>query len=453
MTASELHRKLLFCGYDDLTDFLRNSPLNRYVYKRLLVMNSVFNDKLPIVKILNEIYYQCVRVRYDSNPGVDINKRYIEESAEWLGSREEADLVFFFVWVLMRLKKKLSFQEECFIDRLTPVVLHNDSKEMAEEMLMHMIEQDLTILDEFSAMPSPINDIPYFVGTGEDSPQIKNVRDFVLSLYYPVVLALESPKNIWRQLTNNYSHSAIENYIKLYENANDQNQLLERIEISCPKKEKVKHKEFFQKLQARIINGEFQPKNRVEKLDKTVIDESFGTPGTVEYNENLVRQLNDLNEVHKRERDDMVRLYNEQKTDYEKQIMRLESHHKAEIEKLQEQLDWKTQEAARTATPILPSLTEPTGEYFTIEDQIAFVKEKFSKPNADAFSYMIYHLAVDKKILDENLFRLVDSIDTAIRERDAKNQINIQEAGQVNLHSQVENNYHDAGYCDVTSKR
>ena len=36
MTSSELNRKLLFRGHREVTDFLRNSPLNRCLYKRFL---------------------------------------------------------------------------------------------------------------------------------------------------------------------------------------------------------------------------------------------------------------------------------------------------------------------------------------------------------------------------------------------------------------------------------
>ena len=36
MTPSGLHRQLLFYGYDEVTDFLKNSPLNRHIYKKYL---------------------------------------------------------------------------------------------------------------------------------------------------------------------------------------------------------------------------------------------------------------------------------------------------------------------------------------------------------------------------------------------------------------------------------
>ena len=38
MNASELNRQLLFYGYSEVTDYLKNSPLNRYIYKKFLTI-------------------------------------------------------------------------------------------------------------------------------------------------------------------------------------------------------------------------------------------------------------------------------------------------------------------------------------------------------------------------------------------------------------------------------
>lgn len=46
MTSSELNRKLLFRGHREVTDFLRNSPLNRCLYKRFL---GVISDRKSVV--------------------------------------------------------------------------------------------------------------------------------------------------------------------------------------------------------------------------------------------------------------------------------------------------------------------------------------------------------------------------------------------------------------------
>ena len=79
VNASELNRLLLFHGQNDVTDFLRNSPLNRFLYKKLLGVLSASGIAVPAVKLFNEIYYQCARVNYDGMPGVDVGRRYWSE--------------------------------------------------------------------------------------------------------------------------------------------------------------------------------------------------------------------------------------------------------------------------------------------------------------------------------------------------------------------------------------
>lgn len=105
MTSSELHRKLLYCGYSEVTDYLRNSPMHRFLYKQLLVLRPKLKIDTSILTIFNELHYQCLKVQYDRNPGLDVKKRYIEEEIEWLGSINAADLVFSLV--LAMLKKRI----------------------------------------------------------------------------------------------------------------------------------------------------------------------------------------------------------------------------------------------------------------------------------------------------------------------------------------------------------
>lgn len=62
MTASELNRKLLYCGYDDMADYLRNSPFNRCIYNIVVEFGLYSGIDTPMVEIFNEAYYQCVHV-------------------------------------------------------------------------------------------------------------------------------------------------------------------------------------------------------------------------------------------------------------------------------------------------------------------------------------------------------------------------------------------------------
>ena len=52
MTASELQRNLIFSGYSDVTDYLKNSPVNRFLYKRLLEILPLAEIETPVVTIL-----------------------------------------------------------------------------------------------------------------------------------------------------------------------------------------------------------------------------------------------------------------------------------------------------------------------------------------------------------------------------------------------------------------
>ena len=88
MTASELNRKLLYRGYDDMVDYLRNSPLNRMIYQVLLTYGPKPMSKLPMLTIFNEAFYQLFRINIDSNPGVDLRRRYLDEEEAYLGSHE-----------------------------------------------------------------------------------------------------------------------------------------------------------------------------------------------------------------------------------------------------------------------------------------------------------------------------------------------------------------------------
>lgn len=87
MNAAELNRLLLFHGQNDVTDFLRSSPLNRFLYKKLLGVLSASGIAVPAVKLFNDIYYQCARVNYDGMPGVDVGRRYWSEAAGWTAPR------------------------------------------------------------------------------------------------------------------------------------------------------------------------------------------------------------------------------------------------------------------------------------------------------------------------------------------------------------------------------
>lgn len=156
MNASELNRKLLYYGHNDVADYLQNSPLNRYLYKQIL-NNRDSSNKSSVVTIFNEIYYQCVCVAFDINPGENLMHRYIEEEIWWLKSRNDAVLVFFFLWVLLKAKRTLTFNEECFLESLTSILKKSENVEDSlEALLRDMKENDIKVPDEFAQMRYPV---------------------------------------------------------------------------------------------------------------------------------------------------------------------------------------------------------------------------------------------------------------------------------------------------------
>lgn len=94
---------------------MRNSPLNRFIYKQLLTVRQQYNIDIPILTLLNEVYYQCVHIQNDRTPGEDIEKRFLEEGVEWLGSRDATMVVFVIAWALFLRKRNLTFHEDVFL--------------------------------------------------------------------------------------------------------------------------------------------------------------------------------------------------------------------------------------------------------------------------------------------------------------------------------------------------
>ena len=139
MTASELRRKLLYCGHTDVTDYLKDSPLNRYIYKQLLELRPQYKIDTPILTILNEVYYQCVNIQNDRMPGIDVCERYLEEERKYLNSTDAVHLVFFIVRTFFRTRKEnLSFEEECFWKQFSEHVLDLNYQEEMERLLSFM---------------------------------------------------------------------------------------------------------------------------------------------------------------------------------------------------------------------------------------------------------------------------------------------------------------------------
>ena len=208
MNASELNRKLLFHGQHEVTDYLRNSPLNRFLYQEFLVILSTSGIDVPVVKLFDEIYYQCVRIHYDVNPGIDLGRRYWAEEEAWLQSSEGAQLVFCAVWALLSGDRKRPFHEDCFLHVLAPYLRNSAFCHFAEELAQKLHEYKIKVPERFPVMTCPVSEIfPEFTLTveqeksfwGYSDPQ----RDITMSTW----------RRTWANVTCNYAHSVIEKYV------------------------------------------------------------------------------------------------------------------------------------------------------------------------------------------------------------------------------------------------
>ena len=74
-----------------------------------------------------------------------------------------------------------------------------------------------------------------------------------------------------------------------------------------------------------------------------------------------------------------------------------------------------------------------------------YVMERFSKAGAEAFTNMLYNLALKHGYLDEEVSKAIDEIVPAVIERDKPKQtVNIPTAHQVNINpKQVTNEFKD----------
>ena len=210
MNASALRRQLLYYGYSDINDYLKDSPFNCYIYNHLLQLWPTLGIRTPILTIFNEIYYQCVNVRYDRSPGIDIERRYYKEESEWLGSSQSAELVLCFVWGIMRHKYEWNFNDTCFTRAISPFIYNGRFFSTVHKPIEYMIKNDIVIPTGFKPMPCP---------TAELSLRLENdsQTDFI---------------DLWRGVTDDYNHNVIEWLVSNYKTSREQANLIQMIESS-----------------------------------------------------------------------------------------------------------------------------------------------------------------------------------------------------------------------------
>lgn len=437
MTASELHRQLLFFGYDEVTDYLKNSPLNRHIYKKLLDLLPDRNVDVPMVSLFNEIYFQCVRVSYDAQPGLDVNQRYVIECAEWLKSQKAAEVVFAAVWAIFH-NKRVNFQEECFIDQLTHCVRRGEFSDFATNLEYDIHLMEISIPDTFPTLTRPVDALPEMDADNESRKSIANYINEVLGESKSLDEKFEELREYqkaWRKATCNFSHTVIEKFVGLYTTPTDQLKLIDRIENALSREEVITHTVFFKELVGKIKTGNFSVNTADYEYDE--YQHNLAVNQAAE-NEGPTRE-----EVLEQQCDDLKRQIEEMKTSHELELAKTEKRYQAEIDKLNAQLGSLQKKVPAPVQDAQPSLPIPAAMPITIDEMVDYVKSKFTKTNAEAFVLMLYRLAQAKKITDENFFSIIDGIDTAIQKRDAVQQIVLNQPDEVNFNPQNVNNYNN----------
>jgi hypothetical protein len=430
MNVMELNRKLLYCGYSDITDYLRNSRLNRYLYKVLLNATQRLELDVPILTLLNEIYYQSIHVRYDNNPGVDVPERYFGEELDFVESDKAMSLIMSIVWVIFHLRHQLSFNEECFLEQVPAVLKRCGVLKYAESVFRDMDNAGIVVAEAFQPMPCPIEEIPQRIYTEEDR-RPKWVKIFC-SLYYVENKYTDPYINPWEILTDNFSPSMIEKYVKLYSKPSDQLALLDRIFWACPPKEREKHEDFIVMLRLNLSDAAIAAGEPVPSIYTQEEEDRMFAAG---YQQTMEECEKDVVELYKQERDALKYKIEEQKRSFEMELAKAEAKYQAGISEAWQKKNQQVIETTGLCRAERDSI--PTELTLTLSEIVDFVKTHFSKTGASEISTLLYRKAAEHGFLGEETFAVIDNIITDVIRRDVpQNNIHVPHAGQVNISPQ-----------------
>ena len=422
MTASALNRKLLFSGYDEVTHFLRNSPLNRFLYKKVLGVLSASGIAVPVVTLFNEIYYQCVRVNYDGTPGVDFERRYWSEEEAWIGSVDGTQLVFCVVWALLSGKPAFTFQEECFLSALVPHIKGSALRDFAEELSREFRLYGFSVPDRFPVMTCPASELPIFTDKGGGPNRFWGLDD-------PAYITIEATRrevhDAWATVTCGFTHSVIGQYVRLYAGQDDQLRLLACMESALNQGEVKEHGAFFKDLALRITTGSFDPAegSSLQPVGVSVMDaDGREQLFSLDLDDGGDGSL-DLARQYRQERDVLKEQLEEMRKSHAMELAHLEARYRAEIKELLEENSRFIRWSRKKAGAWKPAGAASGGLVLHLDDVADYVKKRFSRSGGEEVSTMLYHLAVSNGNLAEETFAQIDSIIPAIMERDAPNQV------------------------------
>ena len=458
MTAQELRRKLLYCGYSDVTDYLKDNPLNRYIYEQLLDFRSQRIIKTPILTIFNEVYYQCVNIQNDRMPGYDVYERYMEEEKQYLDDTNAAILVFSIVRTIYRTRKEfLSFEEECFWNHFSPSEIALKYRDEMEQLESFMEEELYVAPKHFPVMHVPFEEFPQEPVDDTGAPDrfvfhvLLGKEGLVSSNKYTCAFA---------KITDDFSPKAIKWLLDLYPRSFEKEALLKCIENVCPDYYKRKKKIDFEGMFKEIAKHPDLPLPHEKCVPYIVIEKDFsdvkykatswGEENTWNTDgNNPAKSENDNIEQYKQECEALRRQLDDQRMTFEAKMAEREQVFQAEMESMRKELIEKykaiiakqAEENSDTAAK-----EEPKAFALTIAEMTEYVKKNFDENGANQFIIMYYNFAIKYNEVYGDSSKLMDTIIPTIQKRHIpQTNIDIDTAHLVNINPQkVENLFKEA---------
>ena len=415
MNASELHRKLLFKGHNELSTFLEESPINYVLYQFMRDVKPRYQINHSMVDILNEVYFVCIRANRDLTPGDNITERYIAEEKAWMGVSLATELVFCLVYIVCKLQKKLSYPLDCFTKGIYPFTSNSTFFQDTKDFIsMTMAKDDMLFETDFTPQPVSAKELQ----EAFKEPAVLTFIDQIMQDY-------SQPVNPWRVVTNNYAQTAILDFLRCYHSKDDQCALLELIKESATPNERKDMDGFYTETFELIGLGEYLPR-MLEKPAETVSADNDNRKLSVAYQqiEYLQQQLADLKAAH-------VTELSEQRANFDRRLAKIEAQYKADLATNKQAIEAEVK-----------TKTEPTDPFFTLAELVDHARLQCFRQGAEAISAMLYRLAVKHRFTDETTLALIDSIIPAIDQREANHQtFDMPNVQQFNNNPQTVNNY------------
>lgn len=424
MTGSELIRKLLYCGYSDVTDYLKNSPLNRFIYKRLLVIRPQFGIKTDIVTIFNEMYFQLVHIQTDRKPGLDLEKRFLNEAVDYLGETNAAMLVFSMVRAFYERKDELTFEEECFWEQFNPLIQDIKFESLSSELYHYLEREGYVVPDVFEIKHVPFKKLAIPLN-------YENRRSFLGFIKRQVegFDGTEDRIGGWAEVTENFSPKAIEWLLSLYPNLQDRLGVLSLIEFACPDKLLEKKGFDITKIRLQIQNEIIENEKDEEEAVTPEEAHHYQCPDEEDYDRMFAEGYNrtmaeaekeeaaEQAEQYKQECDRLRFQIDEQRKEYESKMAQREMVFRTEMESMRQEMVTRFEVMASQQAKQMEQVKElvPKGFAITIADMTEYVKEFFNEEAANQFINMYYHFALPGNNLDDA--KLMDEIIPAIHQR------------------------------------